>query len=153
MALDTRQRSQLYVTAQFLLIALIAVCVLTEPATSNPLWHGIGFAICAPGVVIMVAALAAMGRLMRVWPEPMKDGHLVTRGVYAWLRHPMYTGITLVVIGLAVRTPTLGVIAAGGCLVALLCVKSRFEEQLLRARYPDYGAYRARTWGVITPQL
>jgi protein-S-isoprenylcysteine O-methyltransferase Ste14 len=89
--------------------------------------------------------------VMQVSPEPKADGHLVTRGVYRWLRHPMYTGITLLVIGLALRTPTLWVAVAGVALIALLLVKARFEERLLAARYPDYPAYRSRTWGVLTP--
>jgi protein-S-isoprenylcysteine O-methyltransferase Ste14 len=149
MAFDTAQRAQLYVMGQFLLIGLFAVAVLVRPAAANPLWHGIGFAICVPGIAIIVWALVTMGRVMQVSPEPRADGHLVTRGIYAWLRHPMYTGIVLIVVGLLVRSPSLIPAIVGAALVVLLVAKSRFEEGLLLARYPEYAAYRARTWGVI----
>jgi protein-S-isoprenylcysteine O-methyltransferase Ste14 len=33
--------------------------------------------------------------------------------------------------------------------VIFLAVKVRFEEQLLVARYPDYIAYRQRSWGLV----
>jgi protein-S-isoprenylcysteine O-methyltransferase Ste14 len=65
------------------------------------------------------------------------------------MRHPMYTGIVLVVFGLWLREPRVAVAIAAVALVTLLLGKARFEEQLLRERYPDYDAYRARTWGVL----
>ena len=149
MPLDATQRAQLYVMGQFLLIGLFAAAVLVSAPAADPVWHGVGIAICAPGLAIIVAALAAMGRVMQVSPQPKADGHLVTRGIYAWLRHPMYTGILFIVVGLLVRTPSLAAAIVGAVLVALLVAKSRFEESLLLARYPDYAAYRRTTWGVI----
>ena len=149
MPFDTTQRAQLFVMGQFLLIGLFAVAVLMNPPTANPVWHGVGIAICAPGLAIIVAALAAMGRVMQVSPQPKADGHLVTRGIYAWLRHPMYTGILFMVVGLLVRTPALAVAIVGATLAALLWAKARFEESLLLARYPGYAAYRRTTWGVV----
>jgi protein-S-isoprenylcysteine O-methyltransferase Ste14 len=149
MPLETAQRAQLYVMGQFLLIGLFAVAVLVRPAAANPLWHGIGFAICVPGIAIIVWALATMGRVMQVSPEPRADGHLVTRGIYAWLRHPMYTGILFIVVGLLVRTPALVAAIVGVALAVLLVAKSRFEESLLLSRYPGYAEYRRGTWGVI----
>ena len=151
MPLETTQRAQLYVMGQFLLIGLFAVAVLVQPPAANPVWHGVGIAICAPGLAIMVAALVAMGRVMQVSPQPKADGHLVTRGIYAWLRHPMYTGIVFIVVGLLVRTPTLVVAIVGAVLVVFLVAKSRFEETLLQSRYPEYADYRRTTWGVIPP--
>ena len=149
MALDASQRAQLYVMGQFLLIGLFAVAVLMSAPAADPVWHGVGIAICAPGLAIIVAALAAMGRVMQVSPQPKADGHLVTRGIYGWLRHPMYTGILFIVVGLLVRTPSLAAGIVGAALVVLLVAKSRFEESLLIARYPGYAEYRRRTWGVI----
>jgi len=86
---------------------------------------------------------------MQVSPMPKDDGRLVTRGVYRHLRHPMYTAIVLVVIGIGLRQPSLVVVAAGIALVILLLAKARFEERLLVARYPDYAEYRRHTWGLI----
>lgn len=149
MTLDDAQRAQLYVMGQFLLIGLFAVAVLMQPPAANPLWHGVGIAICAPGLAIIVAALFAMGRVMQVSPQPKADGHLVTRGIYGWLRHPMYTGILFIVVGLLVRTPSLAAAIVGAALAALLISKARFEEGLLRSRYPEYDDYCSRTWGLI----
>lgn len=152
MPLDTRQRSQLFTMMQTLLIAIFAVTFFldTSPRLALPGAVGVaGWILCAAGFILMAAALAAMGRVMQVSPEPKPDGHLVTRGVYARMRHPMYSGIVLVVFGLWLREPRVAVAIAAVALVTLLLGKARFEEQLLRERYPDYDAYRARTWGVL----
>jgi protein-S-isoprenylcysteine O-methyltransferase Ste14 len=145
--------NRFYVIAQFALIIAFGAAVFVGPqavAVPDALRWG-GLAICVMGIAIIAAALQAMGRVMQVSPEPKGDGHLVTRGIYGRLRHPMYTGMTWIAIGLAMRQPTLPVAIAGVLLVALLLVKSRYEERLLAARYPDYAAYRARTWGVLPP--
>jgi protein-S-isoprenylcysteine O-methyltransferase Ste14 len=36
-------------------------------------------------------------------------------------------------------------------LVLFLFVKTRYEEHLLKSRYPDYPEYRARAWGLLPP--
>ena len=146
--------NRFYVAAQTGLILLFAAAVFVMPPAVPPASEALrlaGLVLCGVGLAIIVAALSAMGRVMQVAPEPKADGHLITRGVYRWLRHPMYTGMTLIVIGLALRQPTLYVIVSGVALFALLLAKSRFEERLLTARYPDYDTYRRRTWGVVPP--
>ena len=145
--------SRFYVAAQFVLIVGFAAAIfLAPPALDVP--EGLraaGLTLCLVGLAIIFAALWAMGRVMQVSPQPKSDGHLVTRGIYGWLRHPMYTGIVLIVVGLAVRDPSVPVGIVGGALIALLLAKARYEERLLSARYADYAAYRARTWGVLPP--
>ncbi len=145
--------ARFYVAAQFLLIVAFAAAVfLQPPALDVPEgFRGAGLILCGVGLAIIASALWAMGRVMQVSPEPKADGHLITRGIYGWLRHPMDTGIVLIVVGLGMRAPSLLVGIAGGSLIALLFMKARYEERLLVARYPDYAAYRTRTGGVLPP--
>jgi len=149
---DAPRRATTYVILQGLAIALFAAAVFFDrgPTLTSPVvvrWAG-GL-LCAAGLLMMAAALATMGRVMQVSPMPKDEGQLVTRGIYRHLRHPMYTSIILVVIGIALRQPSVLVAAAGLALVILLLAKARFEERLLEARYPDYAEYRRHTWGVI----
>jgi len=144
--------SQLYVIMQFALIALFAIAVFVDAGprlVAPPVVRWIGALLCVGGLVMMAAALAAMGRVMQVSPMPREEGRLITRGIYRSLRHPMYTAILLVVIGMLLRQPTLLVAIAGVALTALLLAKARFEEGLLLQRYPDYAGYRRHTWGLI----
>ena len=104
-----------------------------------------GFAVCILGLLIIIAAFVSLRDVIQIAPEPRADGHLVTGGIYRWLRHPIYDGILLVIVGLFLREPRVFVAIAGAVVITFLFVKSRFEEKLLAARYPDYADYRKRT--------
>ena len=67
--------------------------------------------------------------------------------MYSRFRHPIYTAILLLVIGLFLRKPTLLVAIGSVAVVIFLAVKVRFEEQLLVARYPDYTRLQAACMG------
>lgn len=128
-------------------IGFMAWLVLgTEPTWRRPA----SALLVAAGVMLGVWAAHAM-RLSRVtpWPEPRADAELVTRGPYAWIRHPMYTSLLLAGAGLVAHTFTVGRLAALLLLVPVLCLKMWIEEQALRARFRDYAAYALRTKRVI----
>jgi protein-S-isoprenylcysteine O-methyltransferase Ste14 len=89
-----------------------------------------------------ILALWWLGKSFSVMPEARK---LVTSGPYAYVRHPLYAVEIITIIGTAVQftAPWSWVIALA--VVALLWIRSHYEEQVLQAAYPEYGAYRART--------
>jgi protein-S-isoprenylcysteine O-methyltransferase Ste14 len=76
------------------------------------------------------------------------DGPLVTEGIYARLRHPIYYGWVLASFGLPlVLTSSVGLLTAplwSGLIVAC----GLLEERDLRARLPEgvYDAYASQTW-------
>lgn len=97
----------------------------------------------------MVSALISIRGSIQIAPAPRDDAELVTRGVYAWFRHPIYTAIVILVLGLFLRKPTLPVAIAALIVIAYLVIKIRIEERLLLSRYPEYGEYRTRTFGLL----
>jgi protein-S-isoprenylcysteine O-methyltransferase Ste14 len=74
----------------------------------------IGIAVIIGGVALAVSALRTF-RSIGTNPEPWKPAlTLATTGVFRYLRNPMYVGMTLVVIGLAIA------LASDWMLVALI---------------------------------
>ncbi len=149
---DVHRASKRYGTAQTVLLALFAAVFLLDPRP--PLFESataraVGLALCSIGILLLFSALLTIRRAVQVEPSPRHDAQLVTRGVYGYLRHPIYTSILALVPGLFLRKPTLGVAAGGVAVVVFLLIKVRFEEALLLSRYPGYAAYRRRTWGVV----
>jgi protein-S-isoprenylcysteine O-methyltransferase Ste14 len=147
-------RSQAYGTAQSTLLVVFALAVMFDP--SPALFGGatarmIGLILSGAGLAVMAAAFLGIRRVIQIAPEPRADGHLVTDGIYGWLRHPIYTGMLLVVAGLFLRRPTTAIAVTGAVVIALLFAKVSYEETLLLARYPEYGHYRLRTWGLLPP--
>jgi protein-S-isoprenylcysteine O-methyltransferase len=117
--------------------------------------HGAGaswFAILAAvaGLGITLWARIALGRN---WSGSIthKEGHeLVESGPYRFVRHPIYTGMLLMVIGTASARGTWDA-AAGLVLFTVVHIwKFRREEALMTRYFPaTYPAYRARTKALI----
>ena len=103
-----------------------------------------GSVVCVIGVAFASWARAALGRS---WGMPMdvhEDSQLVTSGPYAYVRHPIYTGLLLMMIGTALVYP-LAALPTLAILAYVLFSASR-EEQEMQRRFPDsYPQYRRRT--------
>ncbi|HET7083497.1 MAG TPA: isoprenylcysteine carboxylmethyltransferase family protein [Rhizomicrobium sp.] len=89
-----------------------------------------------------VLVLWRLGKSFSILPEARK---LVTGGPYAFVRHPLYSVEIVTIVGTALQFqgPWSWVIALG--VMALLWIRSHYEEQVLAESFPEYGAYRART--------
>ena len=78
-------------------------------------------------------------------PRPRAGAQLVTGGVYAVVRHPIYTGVVLGATGWGLLAASPGALACAAALFLLFDLKSRREEAWLTERFPGYAPYRART--------
>ena len=61
------------------------------------------------------------------------------------MRHPIYTGVLLVVIGLVVGSGNVLVLVIGVATFAFFNSKARWEESQLLRTFPDYESYAQRT--------
>ena len=152
MVTDTHRKSTNYLMVQsVLLCAFAAVFFLDHSARliSSSVSAAAGAALCVLGLLLMFAAFMSIRAVVQIAPEPKAGGHLVTKGVYRSLRHPIYTGILLLLVGLFLRKATVPIAIASAVVILFLLMKARFEEQLLLERYPEYAQYKTRSWGMI----
>src|SRR5947209_8738527 len=93
--------------------------------------------LCVAGLVLCIWARFTLGRN---WSGvvTLKGGHeLITRGPYAWVRHPIYAGLlsmfaaTVLVLG-----HTAGIIAMPLIFVSIW-IKLCSEEKLMLQKFPD----------------
>jgi len=109
----------------------------------------LGGALVALGAGIAFAAGAGLGRTLTPSPIPRDDGVLVTGGVYAVVRHPIYSGLLIIGAGLVVIGASALHVAAWLGLLSVLMLKSRLEERMLAGRYSSYAAYAARVGRLV----
>ncbi|MBK7270182.1 MAG: hypothetical protein IPI07_11975 [Flavobacteriales bacterium] len=125
-------RSILLVAGQFGSIAVL----LFGGGWQLPWW---ALSLFALGLLVFAWALASLGaHNFTILPDPRAANTLSQRGVYRFLRHPMYTAVLLCGAAVAFGAPSVARwIALAVCLVVLV-IKVYHEEALLVARHPDY---------------
>jgi len=92
---------------------------------------------CA-GFAVILWAMAVMGIYnVRIEPDVQEHARLVTKGPYKFVRHPMYTGGTLIALAWVGDDFSVLRLIAAVVLLADFVVKLRYEETLLAARFPE----------------
>lgn len=116
----------------------------------QPLWSigpRLGWGMVAlqlAGIAFAWWARIAMGRL---WSGNIarKDGHrVIDNGPFALVRHPIYTGIILSSLAVAVIDATALAFIGVVLIAAGFGLKARVEERFLESALPDYADYRRR---------
>ncbi len=140
-------------------LLFIAVCLAWQPIAGTvyripPPWAwAIGSMQLIGGLMTLEAALRIDVRVLAgLKPEPVNDGHLVARGSYRVVRHPIYLGWVLLVW--AASDMTTGRLVFASVSTAYLLIAVPFEERSLRRRFgPSYDAYRRQVRWRIVPGL
>lgn len=99
-------------------------------------------ALVVGGTMFTLYSLRFLGRHFGVVSDVRG---LVTSGPYAWVRHPLYAGeaITLLGVAISIASP----LALGSFIIgqSLQAWRARTEEESLAAAFPEYREYAART--------
>lgn len=148
-------RGEGWVIAQFVLIpALLLLMWLLPfgrgwPAPLDWLMRIAGLLLLMAAAWLLLAGIAHLGRNLTPNPKPIDDGQLVTTGAYAVVRHPIYAGIIVGFLAVALFFNSfVGVI---GAVIVFLFFdqKSRREEVWLSEAYAGYADYKRRTRKLI----
>ena len=163
-AIDTKTTQRLEPAASRILRVLIFLVAIVLLSTTRiplrwlylPLWpqgllaFWLGAAVTIAGLLFAVWAREHLGSN---WSRSVtiKQGHeLITTGPYAVVRHPIYTGILIGFLGMAIA-----ISQARGFIVVLLIflafwLKLRMEEQWMRSQFGEmYAAYAGHTAALV----
>ena len=138
----------------FVLLAALALglpnaAVGPLPWLEQPAARSIGWALLTLSIVWVVAAQAQMGASWRIGIDAGSRPPLVTTGIFALSRNPIFLGMRVSLLGLFLVLPnafTLAILLLGE---VLMQVQVRLEESfLLTGHGPTYQAYRksVRRW-------
>jgi len=81
-------------------------------------------------------------------------GHrVIDTGPYAWVRHPMYSGITLFFVGVPLLLGSWWGVAMAPVFFILFAIRAGIEERALVAGLPGYADYVARVRYRLVPGI
>lgn len=110
-----------------------------------------GAALAVLGAGLFAWGTKHLGRLFSIWVAPLPAGHVVTTGPYRFVRHPVCAGQVAIAFGYALMRGSLLALALAALYFGVVLVKVTREEGWLRATYPDYAAFAARTRHRLVP--
>ena len=112
--------------------------------------RGAGVAVCAFGVGFAIWARRTLGTNWSGNPT-IKEGHeLIEAGPYRLVRHPIYTGILIGVLGTGIGSARVFNLYVFGVSAVGFWIKLKVEETLMRRQFPQaYPEYMKRTKALI----
>lgn len=135
----------------YLLVIIQFYCILYLAQNAANIYHDSSTLIpVVLGMIILLWAVWEMKKSkLQIFPDVEKGATLIKTGPYKWIRHPMYTGVILICLGLLLSNITLGGIFFFIVLIIDLLFKLRYEEKLLANHFSDYANYRKKTKKLI----
>ncbi|MFV0285628.1 MAG: methyltransferase family protein [Demequina sp.] len=127
-----------------LFLAVAVTAILPAPGGTWPTSLAISLALVLVGAAGVLWTGRSLGGSLTPSPVPNGEG-MVAAGLYRWMRHPMYTALDVICLGVAVGSGKWTCYVAVAALCAFFEVKTRAEEGYLREAYPGYATYAART--------
>jgi protein-S-isoprenylcysteine O-methyltransferase Ste14 len=108
-----------------------------------------GLCLVAAGMALRAWSIAALGRFFQYRIEVQADHRVVGDGPYRLLRHPSYSGLALILLGIGlasgdVLSPVAVAIVAGAGLLVRIRIEERQLIDALGTEYERFAAGRRR---------
>lgn len=114
-------------------------------------WIGVGTGfIC---VLLIYWLFSSIGTNISPTVSTRKEHKLVTRGIYRWVRHPLYSVGTLLFLSFAIIASNWFIAAMAGLSFILLAVRLPNEEAHLIEKFGDEYRKYMKTTGAFLPKF
>ena len=123
-----------YVIAQFTLFALF---ILNPELTEMKLFTILklpGLILFISGIAVCFVSILQLNHNLTAFPTPKETARLYTGGLYKYIRHPIYTGVIMIFLGMSTTA-----------LIVLFYYKSAYEEAQLCIKFSEYKGYQSQT--------
>lgn len=130
-----------WVAAQLVLFAAWLLVVLITGQPLSAVRAVIGGVVIIAAVAMMEASRRALGSNLTPYPQPRAGTSLVSHGVYARVRHPIYTGVVLALGGASVLAGSISAGWVAAIVLVFFNAKASVEERALTINVPGYREY------------
>jgi len=113
-----------------------------------------GAIITFAGLAFTAWARTVLGRNWSAVVTIRQDHHLIRTGPYRWVRHPIYSGLLLAMLGTAISVGLLRGLAGTLIGLAAFRMKASLEEAFLTEQFgPEYIEYKKKVKALIPSVL
>jgi protein-S-isoprenylcysteine O-methyltransferase Ste14 len=141
------------------ILIIIAFIIMNSPSVYPltmqlyPFVQSLPF-ICDILVILgLIIAIMARKTLADNWSGSVtfkKNHELITKGIYHYIRHPIYTGVLLMFLGSAILFDTVGALIGFVIIVVTFWLKLKQEEELMTKHFgKEYTKYKQQVKALI----
>ncbi len=106
----------------------------------------IGYLLLYVGLFVIASAMYTMGKSWRMGIDEKHAGPLITKGLYQYIRHPIYTGLFTILVGSLFILPNLFSFFLVLCSASAIATEAHLEEQFLLSKFGGtYHSYMNNT--------
>src|SRR4051812_22347801 len=122
-------------------------------------WSRVPVAAVVAGDALVVLGMFVVFRVFRANAftsavvDVARDQQVVSTGPYAVVRHPMYAGALVMMVGMPIALGSWWALLPVAAVVAVIVARLLDEESLLVARLPGYSEYRERVRHRLVPRV
>ncbi len=121
----------------------------TAIASARPFLFWLGIVLMNAGVALRLYAIYVLGASFTAVVAVAPEQRVIETGPYRFIRHPSYTGILLILLGLGLSlTNWLSLLVIMGCALPGFSYRIRVEERVLQAQlgqpYQEYMRHTKR---------
>ena len=102
----------------------------------------VGILIIIIACIILLVAINDLGRNLSPFPKPKTDSNLVTKGIYRYMRHPMYYSLIFISFGVFITKLSIYFLFLSTSLFLVIKLKIYLEEKYLNNKYQNYSLYK-----------
>ena len=145
----SNRRGEWYVLAQAVLLAAALLAPLLDGRPGTGVALAAGLLLCLAGLAFVVTGSVRLGRNLSPFPKPKDGGRLVREGIFALVRHPIYSGFIFLTLGWSLLWHSLAALVGAVILLVFFDIKARREERWLETAFAGYAEYRHRVKKLI----
>ena len=93
---------------------------------------------------VILISIKELGNNLSPFPKPIKNGNLITSGIYALMRHPMYYSLISISFGVFITKLSFYYLSLTICLVLVIKYKIILEEKHLNTKFKNYLLYKQK---------
>jgi len=108
----------------------------------TPFSYFMGVFIILFAFIILLVAIKDLGRNSSPFPRPIINSNRVTKGIYRFIRHPMYYSLISISLGVFIIKLSIYYLFLSISLSLIIKFKIALEEQYLNNKFKNYLLYK-----------